>query len=328
MNLILIFSGIVTLVLIAIITSRTFNSKKKKSSNYSDSNSSIDCNHDNKTEEYNSIEDVQNEQQKTIFTSGESEYYKEKLKDPRWLDIRKKVLIRDKNVCTECSNCINDIVLLRDNSELKNYTGCSQNIGNFISDIFDQSEKFINSFISKEKSNEIDWKSYLRYHYPEKGIFLYSKKTEHDIFGLYRQSKLPKYEFISTTDINKENIIRKFGKWLHIHEFYANNRLENISVFISYYPDISTDGKYYLKFRWGNAYQPFNGKWSLQKDGFIVSFDGDKIIEHKDIKLNVHHLFYNSSGNPWDCELNDLVTLCEKCHIAEHERLENKIQLK
>lgn len=253
-----------------------------------------------------------------VETTGESEFYKEKLYDQRWLVIRKKVLIRDKYVCRECLNCINDIVLLRDNSELINHTKCSQNIFKFVFDIFEQKENIINSVITNEKNHKINNGSYLKYYFPEKDLYLYGKKN---VISIYGEKKFPKNEIITTTEINLENVFLKFNKWLHIQEFYRNNKLDNIAVYIHYYSNISTDGKYYLKYHYGNAYKPFNGKWSLHKDGFIVSFDGDQTLEHKDIKLNVHHLFYNRSGNPWDCDLDDLVTLCEKCHIAEHERL-------
>lgn len=34
--------------------------------------------------------------------------------------------------------------------------------------------------------------------------------------------------------------------------------------------------------------------------------------------LNVHHLKYHPSGNPWEVEDRHLITLCEDCHKEEH----------
>ena len=33
-----------------------------------------------------------------------------------------------------------------------------------------------------------------------------------------------------------------------------------------------------------------------------------------DRTLHVHHLKYSKSGNPWDSPMNDLTTLCDRCH--------------
>jgi glutamine phosphoribosylpyrophosphate amidotransferase len=35
--------------------------------------------------------------------------------------------------------------------------------------------------------------------------------------------------------------------------------------------------------------------------------------------LAVHHTRYTKTGNPWDSEAGDLVTLCESCHTALHD---------
>jgi len=34
--------------------------------------------------------------------------------------------------------------------------------------------------------------------------------------------------------------------------------------------------------------------------------------------LHVHHKYYSKNKNPWEYEDLSLVTLCEKCHMAEH----------
>ena len=50
----------------------------------------------------------------------------------------------------------------------------------------------------------------------------------------------------------------------------------------------------------------------MQRDGWTCRSCGDKTTT-----LNVHHLFYAKSGNPWDVPPSGLLTLCEPCHERE-----------
>lgn len=47
----------------------------------------------------------------------------------------------------------------------------------------------------------------------------------------------------------------------------------------------------------------------MQRDNFTCQECGDK-----DKTLNVHHLYYSESGDPWDISPHALRTLCESCH--------------
>ena len=88
---------------------------------------------------------------------------------------------------------------------------------------------------------------------------------------------------------------------------------------IRHFSDVHTDDKFIIKFNLGNTNKPELGQWSIHQNGFAVSFDG--YLKPQLFDLNVHHKVYPKSGNPWDSNLDDLITLCSKCHIAEHERL-------
>ena len=61
----------------------------------------------------------------------------------------------------------------------------------------------------------------------------------------------------------------------------------------------------------------------------IMNRDGFACVRcHKDFEtLHVHHLKY--SGEPWEADNKDLMTLCESCHESEHtgERMEFEHQL-
>ena len=63
----------------------------------------------------------------------------------------------------------------------------------------------------------------------------------------------------------------------------------------------------------------------LERDKWTCKECGDK-----ENTLNVHHLKYAKSGNPWDTPIKDLQTLCEKCHEGERgktKRIKNIIDM-
>lgn len=58
----------------------------------------------------------------------------------------------------------------------------------------------------------------------------------------------------------------------------------------------------------------------LQRDDFTCMMCRDKKTT-----LHVHHFCYAASGNPWDSDLDDLITYCECCHcLVTHLHLEQK----
>ena len=84
--------------------------------------------------------------------------------------------------------------------------------------------------------------------------------------------------------------------------------------------------KIYLKFNLSYPNFGNKGEWSIHQNGFVVSFSSFGIPQQ--LGLNVHHRVYPKSGNPWDSDPEDLITLCSKCHQSEHERLGFKIPIK
>lgn len=53
----------------------------------------------------------------------------------------------------------------------------------------------------------------------------------------------------------------------------------------------------------------------MQRDGF-----GCQWCLATDKTLNVHHLYYAPGRAPWEYEDGSLVTICEDCHSAEHDK--------
>lgn len=49
----------------------------------------------------------------------------------------------------------------------------------------------------------------------------------------------------------------------------------------------------------------------LNRDNFTCQMCNDKTTE-----LHIHHFCYPASGNPWESDLDDLITYCKHCHSA------------
>lgn len=329
-TIMLVSIGIIVLIGLVILITRFLTTKKKEIVEFEKVEESAKSEVESKSIITNSNIKIEVVVPEFAYTHGESAFYKEKLNDQRWIDIRNSVLSRDKHVCQQCRNCIEDIVLLNSISELLPYTEYSQSLYNFIYDIFHKKESLINEFSANEPIFVFQSGKILKTYNASLKIFIYSIIKEYDEFSMIDSgNKRAHTEIVSKEEISNDNLKWQHSDWLGNDYFYNRiNQMKYQSVFINYHPDVHTNREYYLKFNYGHAYAPFNGQWSLHKEGFVVSFDGYKKFEHNNLDLNVHHKVYSYTGNPWDCELDDLVTLCKKCHIAEHERLKNKIPIK
>ena len=134
---------------------------------------------------------------------------------------------------------------------------------------------------------------------------------------------IPLEEIISCKEIN--SVTYYFDSSYSKKYFIPSIRIK-YNPNIKYYSNVQTDDKLYLKFNLGNSIDTKLGQWSIHQNGFVVSFCGFGIP--RQMKLNVHHRVYPKSGNPWDSDPEDLITLCSKCHQSEHERLGFKIPIK
>lgn len=63
-----------------------------------------------------------------------------------------------------------------------------------------------------------------------------------------------------------------------------------------------------------------------KKRAKVLARDGHKCVQCKrsDRQLHVHHLTYERYGNE---RLDDLVTLCERCHSTEHKWLKRGVRM-
>ena len=73
-----------------------------------------------------------------------------------------------------------------------------------------------------------------------------------------------------------------------------------------------------------------DGRWQIRKteimrrDNFTCQKCGARAIDGA--FLNVHHVKYRKSAKPWEYEDNELVTLCEDCHKAIHDKKDHYIK--
>jgi hypothetical protein len=51
----------------------------------------------------------------------------------------------------------------------------------------------------------------------------------------------------------------------------------------------------------------------FERDGWCCQCCGDS-----ESPLNVHHKYYNKNKNPWEYQLEELMTLCDQCHEVEY----------
>lgn len=65
------------------------------------------------------------------------------------------------------------------------------------------------------------------------------------------------------------------------------------------------------------SYCDYTGRATLFFDEYAITFPLYHLKSTE--QLDVHHKRYAESGNPWDVDASDLITLCHKCHLLEHQ---------
>lgn len=65
-----------------------------------------------------------------------------------------------------------------------------------------------------------------------------------------------------------------------------------------------------------------NPKWQKKRLKVLERDNWEcQICFDKESTLNVHHRYYEKGKEPWEYDLNVLVTLCEECHQSETESI-------
>ena len=279
---------------------------------------------DNEKEENSIVEssvssETLSEDPKFANTNGDDEYYKDKLLDPRWIMMRDEIHKRDDYKCQQCRNCINTVYCLKDISDLNSKITkirITKEFNEVISAVFSLKSYIIEDLLSDIVPRTCNLNYFLRVYNKEMKVYQYSYERISYFLTNDIPHNIPHNEIMSSNEINSGiNYLDS-----DYSSKYKESPLYQMRKFnIRHFSDIHTDDKFIIKFNLGNTNKPELGQWSIHQNGFVVSFDG--YLKPQLFDLNVHHKVYPKSGNPWDSNLDDLITLCSKCHIAEHERL-------
>ena len=260
-----------------------------------------------------SIEPVVETMQKESFTfaDGESEYYKEKLKDERWIEKSNEIKKRDKYLCQHCFG----IIELERIDEISKYVDYPE-VAEVIIDIFDNKDKYI------ENLGQLKHKHYGTMPVIGSGLIL-NFIIEDSLFA--RDS----VELFAKKDLFNKDVLGKLTYSVQPKYFRYNknepDKRTNI-IGLEYFRLGDTDGKIIIRHRnWYKKDLDYAKQCVLSQDGFSIIYP---LCNLNTSPLNVHHKAYCEGKEPWESPDEDLITLCEVCHKAEHKRLENKIPVK
>ncbi|SKB59037.1 HNH endonuclease [Macellibacteroides fermentans] len=332
MNYIILLS-LSAIIVIIVITVLIINNKKRNNTTapsieHTEITNSILQTEDKEKEE-NPIEESSvssetlTETPKFANTHGEKGFYKEKLEDPRWIKMRYEIRKRDGEKCQQCWNCVNNVYYLKDISDLPKITKISNDLYKAISAVFVKKEVIIKGLLSDNVPKKCNLIYYLKVYNKEMEIYQYGLERIKLQLSTDIPLCIPLEEIISCKEII--SLTCYFDSSYSEKYFIPSIRIK-YNPKIKYYTNVQTDDKIYLKFNLSYPNFGNKGEWSIHQNGFVVSFSSFGIPQQ--LGLNVHHRVYPKSGNPWDSAPEDLITLCSKCHQAEHERLGFKIPIK
>lgn len=255
-------------------------------------------------------------------TTGENEFYKAKLKDPRWIELSKKIKARDHNRCVECGSDGGEIIILNSIEELKPLVDFPE-VYEAVKEIYDNRLLFNFNSIEQRFSGYIHGFS-----------DIYDFVSRNSIYQL--QDKYL-YTFVSNTSVLNKNIIKfisntlkvdrvqcniiKFEKYLR---YFKADRITSItlSMGLLYIIEGHTDNQLILRqseYEYDTNIVVFGGQGILTYNGLSIIFPLYSLGKKK--SLDVHHTVYYLDKEPWDFEepYSELTTLCHKCHMEAHK---------
>ena len=249
-------------------------------------------------------------------TTGENEIYKEKLKDSRWIKLSCDIKKRDHFCCQHCFN-IQKLNSIYDLYEIVDFKEVAVNVISLFNQL-----KFGNSEFKAIHIADAEFKS----KYVKKYGFWLTKireKRNNILEDAYIGDSRISYSTISNSEFVLSNEYVYYLK-----EFDCPMRYKTNNGLIAYIDKLLVErsinnnnfDKLYLYHRIdyeNKLYCDFTGKATLYFNEYAITFPLWKLKSCD--SLNVHHIRYADSGNPWDVNESDLITLCQKCHILEHQ---------
>jgi hypothetical protein len=257
-----------------------------------------------------------NEIIKYVCTTGENVRYKELLENEKWKSKSKLIMERD----VYCQHCFGLIQLGKIES-IMNYVDFPE-IGNIIIDIFQRKENFnegccnlfpSNKFKIKKRIEALNENLYILEFFPNDDIYTLPWMLNRNFKNGEILSSTPLYDI---SDFEGSILIKETREY--IYKMKGENGTKEY-VDIEYFPNVSTDGRIYLRHRFSYSRSDGYGQGIISQDGFSIIFPLYNLNNYID-PLQVHHKAYREGKNPWESPDDELITLCSSCHKKEHSR--------
>ena len=250
-------------------------------------------------------------------TTGESVIYKDKLKDIRWIRLSENIKRRDHYCCQHCFNIqqlenIFDLYKIVDFEEVatnvisiyNQLTGAEMNFNRVDVLLSDSKNIYIKKFdvwllSVVEKRASLLEDSYLN-----------DDRISYSVISKTRENKSSDYIYclkkVSPMRYKGKNQTILFTDRILVEK--TTNNLNSNDLFL--YHRIDYNHK---------SFCDFTGRATLYFKEYAITFP---LYDLKSVDpLNVHHIRYAQSGNPWDVNESDLITLCQECHMLEHQKM-------
>lgn len=237
-----------------------------------------------------------------IRTTGQDEYYREKLLNQNWISKVEKIKNRDGYQCQQCYG----LTLLDKIEEIKNYVDYPE-VGEVVIDVFNNKELYSKSHNYEYKVDSCK----------VNGIFHITELSGTDIWA-----PSEKIDLLTTSPLNEEDICG-YSSYINVStsSFRYNVKdpsKKTNSIGIIYFIKGNTNNQLVLRnVEWYKAGLPYAKQGILTFNGFSIVYP---LLTIKKKYLNVHHLAYYEDLEPWECPENELITLCHRCHIKAHEK--------
>lgn len=262
---------------------------------------------------------------KYTTTTGEDEFYKLKLKDPRWIQLSKKIKARDKYKCVECDSDGGGIVVLESIEDLEPLVDFPE-VYKIVKEIFETKNELISELETDMVQRQL-MRTFEAGEFSENSIYVYqdTKYNNNIAINTYIHTDAFSTNFFSfastsSTELQSINFNRK---WIDI-DLLPFKKKDSIgtggSILVEFVKE--GDSKNTLLLR---STMDYNNSVYYRGQG-ILTYNGLSIIFplyslDKKQALNVHHKVYYENSEPWDFEepYSELITLCHKCHMEAHK---------
>lgn len=250
-------------------------------------------------------------------TTGESVIYKDKLKDIRWIRLRENIKRRDHYCCQHCLN-IQQLENIFDLYKIVDFEEVATNVISIYNQLLETEMNFnrVDVLFSDSKNIYIKKFNVWLLSVVEKraslleDAYLNDYRISYSVISKTRENKSSDYIYclkeVSPMRYKGKNQTILFTDRILVEK--TTNNLNSNDLFL--YHRIDYNHK---------SFCDFTGRATLYFKEYAITFP---LYDIKSVgPLNVHHIRYAQSGNPWDVNESDLITLCQECHMLEHQNM-------